>query len=70
VLHAALGEFASRNINLTKIESRPTREALGEYIFLVDLQGHREDEDVQSALSGVKKATALFKVFGSYPRYA
>ena len=70
VLHAALGEFASRGINLTKIESRPTREALGEYIFLIDLQGHREDEIVQSALSGVRKITALFKVFGSYPRYA
>ena len=70
VLHAALGEFASRNINLTKIESRPTREALGEYIFLVDLQGHREDVAVQSALSGVQKASALFKVFGSYPRYS
>ena len=69
VLHAALGEFASRGINLTKIESRPTREALGEYIFLVDLQGHREDEALQSALNGVRKSTALFKVFGSYPMY-
>jgi prephenate dehydratase len=68
VLHSALGELASRNINLTKIESRPTRAALGEYIFLVDLQGHREDEDVKSALSGLREISTLFKVFGSYPR--
>jgi prephenate dehydratase len=68
VLHSALGELASRNINLTKIESRPTREALGEYIFLVDLQGHREDEGVKGALSGLREISTLFKVFGSYPR--
>ena len=68
VLHSALGELASRNINLTKIESRPTRAALGEYIFLVDLQGHREDEAVKSALSGLREISTLFKIFGSYPR--
>lgn len=69
MLYSALGEFASRNINLTKIESRPTREALGEYIFLVDLQGHREDETVKDALNSVQESSALFKVFGSYPKY-
>ncbi|MDP6064855.1 MAG: prephenate dehydratase [SAR202 cluster bacterium] len=68
VLHSALGELASRNINLTKIESRPTRVALGEYIFLVDLQGHREDETVKSALSSLREIATIFKIFGSYPR--
>jgi prephenate dehydratase len=68
VLHSALGELASRDINLTKIESRPTRAALGEYIFLVDLQGHREDAAVHDALSGLREISTLFKVFGSYPR--
>ena len=68
VLHSALGELASRNINLTKIESRPTRAALGEYIFLVDLQGHREDEAMKNALNSLREISTLFKVFGSYPR--
>ena len=68
MLHSALGELASRNINLTKIESRPTRVALGEYIFLVDLQGHREDETVKSALSSLREIATIFKIFGSYPR--
>ena len=68
VLYAALGEFATRGINLTKIESRPTRESLGRYIFLVDLEGHREDAIVAEALSGVQGQVSMLKVFGSYPR--
>ena len=69
VLHAALGEFAKRGINLEKIESRPTKESLGRYIFLVDLEGHREDTVVQQALSRVQDQVSGLKVFGSYPRY-
>jgi prephenate dehydratase len=70
VLHSVLGEFAHRKINLAKIESRPTRESLGRYIFLVDLDGHREDPIVQEALNRVKSQVSMFKVFGSYPRYS
>lgn len=62
-------EFATRNINLAKIESRPSRESLGKYIFLVDLEGHRQDPVVTEALERVRAKVALFKVFGSYPRY-
>lgn len=62
-------EFATRNINLAKIESRPSRESLGRYIFLVDLEGHRQDPIVIEALEGVRAKVALFKIFGSYPRY-
>ena len=69
VLHSVLGEFAKRGINLAKIESRPTRQSLGRYIFLVDLEGHGEDAIVQKALSEVKSQVSMFKVFGSYPRY-
>ena len=54
VLYAVMGEFASRNINLAKVESRPNKEVLGRYIFLVDLEGHREDPHVQGALAGVR----------------
>ena len=69
ILYSVLGEFATRGINLAKIESRPTREALGRYIFLVDLEGHRDDEVVRAALEEVERQTSTLKIFGSYPRY-
>ena len=65
-----LQEFSSRNINLTKIESRPTKERLGEYIFLADLAGHRQDAKVAEALTRVEALSSLFRIFGSYPRFA
>jgi prephenate dehydratase len=69
LLVAALQEFSSRSINLTKVESRPTKERLGEYIFLMDLAGHRSDPTVAEALAKVQALSSLFRVFGSYPRY-
>ena len=70
ILYEALGEFATRGINLTKIESRPTKQDLGRYVFLVDLEGHREDAKVKAALEGVERKVLMFKIFGSFPRYA
>lgn len=67
VLYEALGEFAKRNINLAKIESRPTKESLGQYIFLIDCQGHRSDHLVKEALDSLAKKVSMFKVLGSYP---
>lgn len=69
LLYGVLKDFAERNINLAKVESRPSRESLGKYIFLVDLEGHREDAVVAEALARVRSQTTLFKVFGSYPKY-
>jgi len=69
VLCSVLNEFAERSINLAKVESRPSKEILGRYIFLVDLEGHREDPVVREALAGVQRKTSLFKILGSYPRY-
>ncbi len=68
ILHEILGEFASRRINLTKIESRPSKQALGDYLFFIDLEGHRDDKKVKEALRKVEKKTAMLKVIGSYPR--
>jgi prephenate dehydratase len=70
ILYSVLGQFATRNINLAKVESRPNKESLGRYIFLVDLEGHREDTLVKEALQGVRAEASMVKVFGSYPRYA
>ena len=64
----ALGEFAKRGINLSKIESRPSKESLGRYIFLVDLEGHRIDPAVDAALSAIGGEATFFRVFGSYPK--
>jgi len=65
----ALKEFSDRQINLTKIESRPTKQELGRYVFLVDLEGHRTDAKVAEALEKVRAQAYFFKVFGSYPRF-
>ena len=68
-LYNALGVFASRNINLVKIESRPTKESLGQYNFLVDCEGHRENDLVKEALDALENQVSSLKVFGSYPRW-
>jgi len=66
-LYAILGAFANRNINLTKLESRPKRDRPWEYIFYVDFEGHREDEAWRQALAEVKERTTFLKILGSYP---
>jgi prephenate dehydratase len=62
-----LDEFAKRGINLTKIESRPMRERLGQYMFFVDLEGSLEDEVVAGALTGLQALCEQVRVLGSYP---
>jgi prephenate dehydratase len=64
-----LHEFSDRQINMTKIESRPSGEELGVYIFLIDIEGHRADALVAQALAAVKEQADFFKVFGSYPAW-
>lgn len=63
-----LSEFANRGINLTRIESRPSRRGLGDYLFYIDFEGHRRNEEVEAALSGIKSKVTLLKVLGSYPQ--
>ena len=66
-LLAILQEFAARNINLTKLESRPTKRALGDYCFLIDLEGHISDELVADCLRDLKSKMADVRFLGSYP---
>ena len=68
-LHFVINEFAVRNINLAKIESRPTKESLGTYVFLLDLEGHKEDPQVREALSKIESHASMLRIFGSYPKY-
>jgi len=66
-LYHALKVFDSEGINLTMIESRPTKQMPWEYIFFVDLQGHERDRTVQSALSKLGEMALFVRVLGSYP---
>ena len=65
-----MGEFANRELNLVKVESRPNKESLGRYIFLVDLEGHRNDQLVKEALSALDASSDMMKIFGSYPKHS
>jgi prephenate dehydratase len=67
-LFAILQEFAARAINLTRIESRPSRKGLGDYYFYIDLEGHKDEPAVKEALRAIEEKAALVKVLGSYPR--
>ncbi len=63
-----LQEFAYRYINLTKIESRPAKRALGEYIFMIDMEGHIDDPIVGEAIKCLRCKIKDVKILGSYPR--
>ncbi len=65
LLYEMLGEFAKRKVNLTKIESRPTKEKLGQYIFYIDMEGDKTNQKIQEAIIEIKKI-ALVKILGSY----
>lgn len=67
-LFSALKEFADARINLTKIESRPTRQRAWEYNFYLDFEGHREDTAVKETLRRVEEMSLFLKVLGSYPK--
>lgn len=66
-LYRVLEGFAVRNINLTKIESRPERKKPWSYVFYLDFEGHRNDVKSQDALNSIKKRCIYIKVLGSYP---
>ncbi len=66
-LNEALSLFARNSINLSKIESRPLRSRPWEYLFFVDLAGHREDPRLRRALAALKRKALFLKVLGSYP---
>jgi prephenate dehydratase len=67
-LYEVIGEFATRGINLSKVESRPMKQALGHYIFFVDFEGHRLDPAGEAALAGVRARVHRLYLLGSYPR--
>ena len=69
LLYTVMGEFAQRDINLAKIESRPTKTSLGQYNFLIDCDGHREDRPLGDAIEAVRNRVSSLRVMGSYPKW-
>ncbi|GAF77927.1 unnamed protein product [marine sediment metagenome] len=66
-LHNVLTPFKKSNINLTKIESRPSKKKAWKYYFFVDMQGHIKNKKVKGALKKLEKNCTYLKVLGSYP---
>lgn len=67
-LYEMLAPFRKYRLNLTKIESRPTRQRVWEYVFFVDFLGHRSEPRVQKALQKLERSCVFLKILGSYPR--
>lgn len=68
ILYRMLEPFYRRKINLTKIESRPLKKKVWEYIFFVDVDGHCEDKKVREAIRSLEKKCLFLKILGSYPK--
>jgi prephenate dehydratase len=66
-LYAILGQFAARNINLTRLESRPTKKSLGDYCFIIEFDGHVADPLIADCLAEMAATVAKVKFLGSYP---
>jgi prephenate dehydratase len=68
-LYSILGEFAESNINLTRIESRPSKKVLGDYVFYIDLEGNISDDIIKDAIYNIGSSVGMLKMLGSYPGY-
>ena len=67
-LASMLQPIARHGISMTRIESRPSRQAMWEYVFYIDVDGHRDDDEVAAALAALEQETFAVKVLGSYPK--
>ena len=66
-MHALLGPFAQHGVSMTRLESRPSKTGIWEYVFFVDIEGHESDARVSAALQELRETAAFLKVLGSYP---
>ena len=67
-LYSLLEPFRKHNVSMTRVESRPSQQGMGDYVFFIDIEGHVEDENIKAALEQVKQQAAMVKILGSYPR--
>jgi chorismate mutase/prephenate dehydratase len=66
-VHDLLVPFANHGVSMSKLESRPAKSGLWEYVFFVDIEGHQTDKKVAAALAELKSVAAFVKILGSYP---
>lgn len=69
-LYQILAPFAKHGISMTRIESRPSRRGLWDYLFFIDIEGHQDDPAVAEALAELKNSVKLLKILGSFPKAA
>ncbi len=69
-LYNILREFAERDINLTRLESRPAKKNLGDYVFMIDVDGHLHDKEIFESIEILRKKVYLIKILGSYPVFS
>lgn len=67
-LHKLLQPLAEHGVSMTRIESRPSRRGMWDYVFFIDVDGHRDEESVAEALRALQGAAGMFKILGSYPK--
>jgi chorismate mutase/prephenate dehydratase len=67
-LYKLLAPLAEQKINMTRIESRPSRRRKWDYVFFIDIDGHAEDPPVKRALERLRRRAQLFRVLGAYPK--
>ena len=67
-LHELLKPLATRAIGMSKIESRPSRRGVWEYVFFIDIEGHKDDSNIADALHEIEHESAMVRILGSYPR--
>ncbi|HEY5603301.1 MAG TPA: prephenate dehydratase [Gammaproteobacteria bacterium] len=67
-LHRLLNPLAANNISMSRIESRPSRMTMWDYVFFIDIEGHKKDQQVAVALAELEKEAAMLKILGSYPK--
>jgi len=67
-LYKTLEPFASANVDMLNIESRPSRQGLWDYVFFIDIEGHSDDAKVAAALVSLKDKVTMLKLLGSYPK--
>ncbi len=67
-LHHLLKPLAERGIGMSKIESRPSRQGVWEYVFFIDIEGHKDDVKLAEALDEIAHETVMIRILGSYPK--
>jgi chorismate mutase/prephenate dehydratase len=67
-LHYLLEPFAKSDVSMSRIESRPSRNGMWDYVFFIDIEGHQDDAAIQQVLTELNRNTSIMKVLGSYPR--